>query len=305
MPDTFDDPHWDVLLQRIRDGKCTPFLGAGACHPFLPTAKDVALSWAQEHSYFERDASRRSNLAVVAQYLAVTRDPMFPKHDFVRRIQSCDAPDFFEEDEPHGVLADLPLPIYLTTNCDDFIVRALESRQKAPVRDMCQWTQFLRESAERESESELESRRAVEPDPRNPLVFHLHGVAHQPRSLVLTEDDYLEFLVSVSQGDEVLPARVKEALTDSSLLFVGYSLQDLTFRVLWQGLVAPRPKGSRYGSVSVQLVPVPDDATEEERRAAKEYWEEYFAELKVRVYWGTARQFARELRSRWQQASDG
>jgi len=82
-------------------------------------------------------------------------------------------------------------------------------------------------------------------------------------------------------------------------------LQDLTFRVLWQGLVAPRPKGWRYGSVSVQLVPLPEDATPEDRQAAKRYWEEYFARLDVRVYWGTARQFARELRSKWQQDSDG
>ena len=221
MPHAFDEAHWDLLLQRIRDGKCTPFLGAGACHPALPLAEDIALSWAQEHDYFEREPSRRSNLAVVAQYLAVTRDPMFPRDDFVRRIESCDAPDFSEEDEPHGVLADLPLPIYLTTNCDDFIVSALESRRKVPVRETCHWNQFLRELAEQESGSELESRYALEPDAGNPLVFHLHGVAREPRSLVLTEDDYLEFLVSVSQGDEVLPSRVKEALTDSSLLFIG------------------------------------------------------------------------------------
>jgi len=297
MPDAFDEAHWDALLQRISDGKCTPFLGEGACHPPIPLAAELALNWAEEHGYFERDHCRRTNLAGVAQYLAVTRDPMFPRDQFLRRIESCTVPDFSEEDEPHGVLADLPLPIYLTTNCDDFIVRALESRGKTPRVEICQWNKALREL----TESQLPS----EPSPPNPLVFHLHGGAAEPKSLVLTEDDYLEFLVSVSQGEDVLPSRVKQALTDSSLLFIGYSLQDLTFRVLWQGLVAPRPKGWRYGSVSVQLVPVPDDATSEERRAAKRYWEQYFAELKVRVYWGTARQFARELRSKWREYSDG
>ena len=304
MPDEFDEGHWDFLLQRIRDGKCTPFLGAGACHPSIPLATELALSWADEHDYFERDHSRRANLAVVAQYLAVTRDPMFPKQKLLRRIESCQAPDFSEEDEPHGVLADLPLPIYLTTNCDDFIVKALESRGRTPRAEVCQWSKSLRELTEAQVSSGLDLQHPSEPSPPNPLVFHLHGGGGEPRSLVLTEDDYLEFLVSVSQGEEVLPSRVKEALTDSSLLFIGYSLQDLTFRVLWQGLVAPRPKGWRYASVSVQLVPVPEDATPEERQAAKRYWEQYFAGLNVRVYWGTARQFAGELRSKWQQDGD-
>ena len=29
---------WEILLERIRDKKCTPFLGAGACAGALPLA---------------------------------------------------------------------------------------------------------------------------------------------------------------------------------------------------------------------------------------------------------------------------
>ena len=35
------------------------------------------------------------------------------------------SPDFRAPSEPHAVLADLPLPIYMTTNYDDFMVKAL------------------------------------------------------------------------------------------------------------------------------------------------------------------------------------
>jgi hypothetical protein len=35
------------------------------------------------------------------------------------------------------------------------------------------------------------------PSPTEPLVYHLHGFDQVPPSLVLSEDDYLEFLVAI------------------------------------------------------------------------------------------------------------
>jgi len=36
---------WDLLVDRINDGKCTPFLGAGACADVLPVGGAVAQTW--------------------------------------------------------------------------------------------------------------------------------------------------------------------------------------------------------------------------------------------------------------------
>ena len=41
-----NDDDWDMLLQRIKSGSCTPFLGAGACAGTLPLGADVARKWA-------------------------------------------------------------------------------------------------------------------------------------------------------------------------------------------------------------------------------------------------------------------
>jgi len=104
---------WDVLLTRINDGKCTPFLGAGVNSGTLPLVGEIARIWAQRYGYPLQDSS---DLARVAQYLAVEYDPMFPKEQFLKEfIIDAVPPDFSQDNEPHSVLADLPIPIYIST----------------------------------------------------------------------------------------------------------------------------------------------------------------------------------------------
>ena len=59
---------WDVLLRRIKQGRCTPFLGAGACYGVLPLGGDIAKQWAEKYEYPMED---RSNLIAVSQFLAL------------------------------------------------------------------------------------------------------------------------------------------------------------------------------------------------------------------------------------------
>ena len=67
---------WNTLLDRVRDKKCTPFIGAGACAETLPLAKDLARDWARTYNYPLADTV---DLARVAQFLAVKVDAMKPK----------------------------------------------------------------------------------------------------------------------------------------------------------------------------------------------------------------------------------
>ena len=53
-------------------------------------------------------------------------------------------------------------------------------------------------------------------DVANPWVFHLHGSDEDPASLVLTEDDYVDFLVSTQRDPEVLPHYVLRALSNTA-----------------------------------------------------------------------------------------
>lgn len=278
-----EDVAWHTLIGRIRQGRCTPFVGAGASHGTLPLGGDIAQKWADEFDYPLRDDR---NLARVAQYLAVVNDAMWPKERIVQQFTDIGPPDFTDPTEPHSVLAELDLPIYLTTNYDDFMVKALTSAGKRPHREVCRWNQYLRESMERSVFEDPD----FQPSAMEPVVFHLHGTAAEAESLVLTEDDYLTFLVNLSRRQDLLPHRIQRALTGASILFVGYSLEDWSFRVLYQALVSLMESSLRRISVAVQLPP--------EDRPTHQYLDAYFGQKDVSVYWGTARQFTAELRQR-------
>ena len=297
MPDSLTEDDWTELLKRIDSGKCTPFLGAGACHGSLPLGADIASDWADKYDC--PLPYHREDLARVAQFLAVTRnDDMSPKEELCARFRNCDPPNFDEADEPHAVLASLPLPVFVTTNYDDFMVRALAHRQKEPVQEMCLWNSYVVKLVQERQLSRLVLETGFEPTMANPVVYHLHGHFGIPESMVLTETDYVSFLVAWSKRKDMIPPRIQRAFSGASLLFVGYSLEDWTFRVLMRALVSSLEAGLRRVSVAVQLVP--ETVPQEKQQHAQDYLRSYFHTLfKVSVYWGTAREFAGELAGRW------
>ena len=95
----------------------------------------------------------------------------------------------------------------------------------------------------------------------------------------------------------------EDALADASLLFIGYRLRDINFRVIYRGLVQALEGSLRSLSVTVQMKPPDDHAGDTD--AAEQYLTKYFDKLQVRVYWGTAAKFAKELRDRWRKFRDG
>jgi SIR2-like domain len=200
---TEDD--WELLLGRIQSGNCTPFLGAGACAGTLPLGSEIAQQWADQHAYPLEDGY---DLARVAQFVGVQRDDaMYPKEQLCRALAGLGPPDFSRDGEPHSVFADLPLPVYVTTNYDEFMAAALRQRGKDPRREICRWNS----SPSLRSEPVVLDPAFV-PTPANPVVFHLHGHLGLPESIVLTEDDYLDFLVAVSRNENLLPHQIQKAL---------------------------------------------------------------------------------------------
>jgi SIR2-like domain len=277
-----EERDWELLLARIADGLCTPFLGAGATAHALPLASDIAREWAARHRYPLDDSD---DLARVAQFLAVRHDPMFPKDLIGSALGGLPPPDFDAPDEPHAALARLPLRIFMTTNYDGSMASALRAAGKHPRTEICRWNDS---PALADVPSPLEDDGYV-PSPAAPLVYHLHGQLGQPESLVLTEDDYLDFLVALSREPGLLPHPIQRALANTSLLFIGYRLADWNFRVLHRGLVAALAASLRRVSVTVQL---------HTGEAERDYLSSYFDALNLRVYWGTAEEFVTELRTR-------
>jgi SIR2-like domain len=204
-----------------------------------------------------------------------------------------------DDSEPLNVLAKLPLPVYITTNYDDLLFAAIEHHGRAvnrkPEFEICKWNQSLG------LQPKLFKRGSkFKPSVQTPMIYHLHGHKSVVDSLVLTEDDYLDFLVNMSKDiGGFLPPRIHEAIVGSSILFVGYSLADIDFRVLFRGLLGNLEKALGKMSVAVQL---PYNAANRNKDKAEDYITNYFGKItdaQVHVYWGTAKKFAEELWERW------
>jgi SIR2-like domain len=292
-----DDTQWNYLIERIREGKCTPFLGAGVNDPgILPLGSTIADEWAKDNTYPLEDSN---DLARVAQYLAITKpDPMACKEEMIRKwFRNVTPPNFKDLNEPLGVLAELPLPIYMTTNYDSLMIQALKSKRKEPYRELCRWNNHPSVTG---WPSVWDKNRGFRPNEKNPVVYHLHGTDEIYESLVLTEDDYVDFLVNISRRQaKLLPPFVQERLAGTSLIFIGYRMTDWTFRVIFRGLINSMEPGLRRISVAVQL---PIEAPEPQRQRMREYLGSYYKNMSALVYWGTAKGFAAELRQRCQGA---
>ncbi|MGB2612083.1 MAG: hypothetical protein WBC80_24175, partial [Isosphaeraceae bacterium] len=50
--EALEDEKWKVLLRRIQNQRCTPFLGPETCFDFsIPAASVLAEEWADEYHY--------------------------------------------------------------------------------------------------------------------------------------------------------------------------------------------------------------------------------------------------------------
>ena len=290
----WDEGDWESLVAEIRHKQCTPFLGAGACAGVLPLGREMALAWADKYEYPFAD---RDNLARVAQYVAMEVGPRIPKFNVIDAFQNAAPPDFTKATEPHRVLADLCLPVYITTNYDNYMVQALQqlSPKRNPRREICKW--YLAGRYQR-----LETEPDLDPTEEEPLVYHIHGITDKLESMVLTEDDLVGFLMHISE-DHLVPPRIEQALTESSLLFMGYALDDLNFRVLLRKFESFMNSGQRVRHFSVQLGPRANESTADQLRRMerqRSYLDKHFGMQNVKIYWGSCEQFASELRRHWE-----
>lgn len=197
-----------------------------------------------------------------------------------------DMPAFAAASDPMLIVANLPFKTILTTSPFTFVEEALRRARKEPRTEVCRWRKDLQDTIPTAIDD------SYEPSSQEPLVYHLLGLDRYLDSLVLTEDDHLEYLVNVcqSQGNDatdVIPALVRRALSDD-LLVLGFSLNSWAFRVLYAGLVKPNARHEDRGVFNVLLPDIP-----EERTYLKDYIQR---EAKFDVFWGDIHKYAEELR---------
>jgi hypothetical protein len=336
--------YWESLLTNIVNDKCTPILGPGLTDHIVGARRDVASRLA-EAQQFPLARHFREDLPQIAQYLKVTRGretaaPLVLQHlcnqveeRYARHIPEGTVPTreerkqlpegrlaeaydtllesawryrtTVENVEPHAFLAALGCSVYVTTNSESLLTKAIadstyEGKTRVPMVEVARWNARLDEqpfAGETAAPGIPGSApQELRPTRTTPLVYQLFGQWTAPDSLVLTEDDYFDFLIGNTANRDLIPLTVRRQLADSALLFLGFHLDDWDFRVLFRGLsMQPgRVLRDRYKHVAVQVDPQESRVVDTER--ARRYLSEAFPN--VHIYWGSVRDFVEELARR-------
>ena len=219
-----------------------------------------------------------------------SEDFMFSK--IVGELDYPRLPSAFED--PLRLLARLPLQIYITTSYHNFMEVALLREGKQPRTQLCLWS-----GGRANIKPEHQPDPTFEPSEVSPLVYHLYGLEDYPQTLVLSEDDYLNFLFAIAQDintqNPVVPLIVRQVLAESRLMFLGYHLRDWDFRILLRLMAQYR--GTGYASRGLLIHTRPAMTTNAEQ--SLRYLSQYFDQKQFDVQWNTPERFIQDLWNRW------
>jgi hypothetical protein len=199
------------------------------------------------------------------------------------------AMDWFAANNPSNPfqqLAELRLPIYITTDVFDLMSDALVKAGAEPVMRVCPWNKWIPKDKAVYEDT---------PTPQKPLVYHLFGHISLPNSQVFSEDQFFDYLIGVTLNKNLIPSTVRAALTNSSLLFLGFQMDDWEFRVFFRYLMAQegREMLKFYSHASAQMEPEEDRIIDVKR--AHRYLEDYFESENIGIYWGGTEEFLNDL----------
>jgi hypothetical protein len=232
-----EDAAINSVAERVARGECILFLGAGVHAPPPPGSP-------YQDSYPEgvRPALGRAfseHLAAKCSYAST-----FPKDTVhnLQRVSLCYELDnsrqqlvteirdaVHTDKKPSPVLralAQLDFPLVITTNYDKLFERALAAQDKQPrVR--------VYSKDEDQKTDDIPNPTASEP-----FVFKLHGDIDTPESIVITDEDYIHFVLRMSDREAYhpVPFTFRYRFANWPTLFLGYSLLDYNLRLLFKTL---------------------------------------------------------------------
>lgn len=310
---------WASIARNVADGKFVPILGPDLCEHLYGSVRGRARSLASAHG-FPMQLHQRFDLAKVCQYLAVSQSrdfvrsvvaktlktgvrERFPELAQEKRLLSAVAGKAVDDpDDPLRILADLDAEVYVTAASDLVLARVLGSATRQDPKPKRKPKPLFSKWRRTRDNHPQEPPYDGKPSQDEPIVFHAFGVDKKDAadSLVLTEDDFLDYLIAAADY-KLIPTAVRGKLVKSSLLFLGFPLDDLAFRVLFR-LILSLEGSSALGDlahVGVQVDPEEHSLADIER--ARDFLAGYFqngtgGEATIDVYWGTAADFLKELR---------
>ncbi len=336
---------WGALTGDIREGFCIPVLGAGVIDSLFGSQREIARHWADRYdfplapenrddlaqvaqylAYRQGPAYARGQLRDHLKHLILTRyRERLPLELQAKSFADIHLDDLIstvgeyqrrhDEHEVHKLLAALPFKVYVTANRDNLLHEALRKTPIDPGRPdvfkqprivLCRGRQAVGEPQLYELE------RGYRPSVQAPVVFHLFGNLRWRETVVLSEDDYFDHLIGITRNqrgkDTRIPGPIAELVTSSGLLFLGFQVDDWDFRVLFRSLMLLREEGEALSRgrarLAVQINPAEGRIIEPV--GAREYLKCYFArQQNVDIYWGSAKDFLRELAGKLAEGGSG
>lgn len=314
---------WRLFLQKIEEQVCTPILGPGLNDSLLDPQGTIARRWAETYHY-PMEPHERESLPQVAQFLAVNQYERAPYDELANYVKQVIRsrygeilpPELHERTasldemilavgahrrhnnpaDPYRALAELPLPIYITANFNNLLAAALQEIGKDPQVVLCPWNEYI-ENLENIYDREPD----YTPTPERPLVYHLFGRLSEPRSIVLTEDDYFKFLIGVTRNSKLVRPEILGALVDSALLLLGFRLEDWQFRVLFHSLLDQQGNILRGAHPHIAAQIEPEEGRILNTELARDYLEDYYGgpresgNINISLYWGSVEDFISDL----------
>ena len=205
------------------------------------------------------------------------------------------------KEDPLRCLARMHLPLYITTSYYDFLERALEAEGYPPRTQICFW------SGEPASvEAGHRTQHGLELNRDNPVVYHLFGLERYPSTMVVSEGDYMDYVMRLTRDtntqNPILPLYLTDALASAKLILMGYRLQDWDFRILYRLIGDSKLRPS---SLLVQVDPkqLARDILKSEE--VRKYLEKYFQDKSFIIHWGNPDEFVYQLCAeykKWTQA---
>jgi hypothetical protein len=296
----------------------------------LTISEQLTRIWAQSIDY---PMSDEHNLARVSQYYQVKKDSsIVAKEDYlgflnsyllninanenqlqntVRRLkadaQGIRLSEILNQlgysklppmEDPMELLAKVQFPVYVTTGYHDFLERALTEAGRPPKTQLIFWEEGVEYD---DLEEQHRQDPLIRPTAAEPVVYHLFGFENYPGSLVISEDDYMKFLVSVVTDTDmqhpIVPQKLREKVSSGHLLLLGYHLRDWDFRVLFRFIMEMRKKRS-FETVKTGIciqIPPKNEVT-----SLVDYLRRYFKPKQFEIEWKRSMDFTRELWQVWE-----
>lgn len=224
---------FNILNEDVsKEYPCLTFIGAGASSeyidsqnnivPGLPMGAELAKILADKCNY---PFSLNGDLAKVGEYFLYKHcGNRLLLEDVVR--EAIQKP--YRSPRPiHSVLSQLKgVKFIITTNYDHMIE---EEAQKYRALTLHYYNRLSSENALFPHSPKLKDDEVV--------VYKMHGTVEKPETMVITESDYINYLVYIYDRERGIPTFLKEWLPYCNLLFLGYSMEDWDFKIIWEGML--------------------------------------------------------------------